>query len=56
MSGKPEAFMEEIVEIRDEGQILTVVNQGAMRYKGVIPDDCWHEPYMPLAELKMMTK
>ena len=56
MNGKPEAFMEEIVEIRDEGQILTVVNQGAMRYKGVIPDDCWHEPYMPIHEVRQEMK
>ena len=31
--------------------ILTVVNDGAQAYCGVIPKDCWHEPYMPRAEL-----
>jgi len=31
--------------------ILTVVNDGAQAYCGVIPEDCWHEPYMPKEEL-----
>ena len=26
--------------------ILHVINDAALKYKGVIPDDCWHEPYM----------
>ena len=30
---------------------LTVVNDGARAYSGVIPEDCWHEPYMPREEL-----
>ena len=32
--------------------IFAVVNDAAQAYKGVIPADCWHEPYMPLDELK----
>lgn len=32
--------------------ILNVINDAAKAYKGVIPPDCWHEPYMPKAELK----
>lgn len=38
-----------------EGEVATacdIVNESAMAYKGVIPSDCWHEPYMPLAHLK----
>ena len=31
--------------------ILSVVNDAALKYKGVIPDDCWHEPYMLEQEL-----
>ena len=31
--------------------VLTVINDAAQAYKGVIPADRWHEPYMPLAEL-----
>src|SRR4030042_1182968 len=31
---------------------LTIINQAAIAYKGVIPADCWHEPYMPEADLR----
>jgi GNAT superfamily N-acetyltransferase len=31
--------------------ILELVNAAAEAYRGVIPDDCWHEPYMPAEEL-----
>jgi GNAT superfamily N-acetyltransferase len=31
--------------------IEATINEGARAYKGVIPADCWHEPYMPRAEL-----
>ncbi len=31
---------------------LAIINQAALAYKGVIPADCWHEPYMPEAELR----
>src|SRR6266581_4656759 len=31
--------------------ILAIVNAAAEAYRGVIPDDCWHEPYMPSSEL-----
>ena len=31
--------------------ILNVINDAALKYKGVIPDDCWHEPYMLEQEL-----
>jgi GNAT superfamily N-acetyltransferase len=36
----------------DERQsIVAIVNAAAEAYRGVIPADRWHEPYMPLAEL-----
>ena len=35
----------------DSSKILYVINDAAIRYKGVIPDNCWHEPYMPEQEL-----
>jgi len=35
----------------DLTRILHVINQAATAYRGVIPDDCYHEPYMPLEEL-----
>jgi GNAT superfamily N-acetyltransferase len=31
--------------------ILAIVNAAAEAYRGVIPADRWHEPYMPLDEL-----
>jgi GNAT superfamily N-acetyltransferase len=31
---------------------LAIINQAALAYKGVIPPDCWQEPYMPEAELR----
>jgi GNAT superfamily N-acetyltransferase len=31
---------------------LAIINQAALAYKGVIPADCWVEPYMPEAELR----
>ena len=35
----------------DSSEILYVINDAAARYKNVIPDDCWHEPYMSEREL-----
>ena len=35
----------------DSSKILYVVNDAAKRYKGIIPNDCWHEPYMSEKEL-----
>src|SRR5258707_13129453 len=31
--------------------ICEIINESAHAYKGVIPADRWHEPYMPMAEL-----
>lgn len=25
--------------------LLGIINEAAQRYRGVIPDDCWHDPY-----------
>ena len=35
----------------DSSKILNVINDAAVKYKGVIPDNCWHEPYMSDREL-----
>ena len=36
----------------DEGSaILEIINDAAEAYRGVIPPECWHEPYMSTAEL-----
>jgi GNAT superfamily N-acetyltransferase len=32
--------------------IFEIVNAAAVAYRGVIPADCWHEPYMPERELE----
>ena len=36
----------------DFAMILSIINEAARRYKGVIPDDRWHEPYMPADALR----
>ena len=35
----------------DFNAILTIINDAAQAYRGVIPADRWHEPYMPANEL-----
>ena len=35
----------------DTSKILHVINNASLRYKGVIPNNCWHEPYMSENEL-----
>ena len=35
----------------DTSKIINVINDASLRYKGVIPDNCWHEPYMSEQEL-----
>jgi len=35
----------------ERAAILAVINSAAEAYRGVIPADRWHEPYMPLDEL-----
>jgi GNAT superfamily N-acetyltransferase len=32
--------------------IEVIVNEAAQAYQGVIPADCWHEPYMTASALK----
>jgi N-acetylglutamate synthase-like GNAT family acetyltransferase len=32
--------------------IFDIINESAAAYKGVIPQDRWHEPYMPMDELR----
>lgn len=35
----------------DLGDIFEIINDAAAAYRGVIPADRWHEPYMPLEAL-----
>jgi GNAT superfamily N-acetyltransferase len=45
--------VEHIRRCRDDerDEIFAIVNSAAEAYRGVIPADRWHEPYMPLEEL-----
>ncbi len=36
----------------DVPAVLAIINDAAQAYRGVIPADRWHEPYMPEAELR----
>lgn len=36
----------------DEARMAEIVNDAAVAYRGVIPADRYHEPYMPLEELR----
>jgi GNAT superfamily N-acetyltransferase len=35
----------------DRAAVFDIVNQAAAAYRGIIPADRWHEPYMPREEL-----
>ena len=35
----------------DTSKILHIINEASLKYKGVIPDNCWNEPYMSKQEL-----
>jgi len=35
----------------DFDEIHSIINEAAQAYRGVIPADCWHEPYMGRDEL-----
>ena len=36
----------------ESAAMLAIINDAAQAYKGVIPADRWHEPYMPAHELE----
>ncbi len=42
---------QELAHATDQASILAVINAAAEAYRGVIPVDRWHEPYMSSAEL-----
>ena len=39
----------------ERSAILTIINLAARAYRGVIPAERWHEPYMPLREFEAET-
>jgi GNAT superfamily N-acetyltransferase len=36
---------------QDISRIYFIINEAAKAYEGVIPADCYHQPYMPMEEL-----
>jgi GNAT superfamily N-acetyltransferase len=36
----------------DKAEIFKIINESAKAYKGIISEDRYHEPYMPLEELR----
>jgi N-acetylglutamate synthase-like GNAT family acetyltransferase len=45
-------FMIRKCEQSEFEMIHEIINDAAQTYKGVIPADCWHEPYMSREQLK----
>src|SRR5688500_12586781 len=39
-------------EDKDLNEIYSIINDAAIAYKGIIPEDRWHEPYMSMDEMK----
>jgi GNAT superfamily N-acetyltransferase len=37
---------------QDLAAMLAIINDAAVAYRGVIPPDRWHEPYMPESQLR----
>jgi GNAT superfamily N-acetyltransferase len=37
---------------QDLATMLAIINDAAVAYRGVIPPDRWHDPYMPESELR----
>jgi len=37
----------------DLPRVYDIINDAATAYKAAIPGDCWHEPYMPVEELRL---
>jgi len=40
----------------DTQRIYFIINEAAKAYHGIIPADCYHQPYMPMDELKKEMK
>jgi len=44
-------LIRELIE-KDSQEIFEIINTAAKIYDGKIPADCYHQPYMPIEELK----
>ena len=51
MKNKLSASGDAVEPIEDPAAIGAVINDAAVAYRGVIPADRWHEPYMPAEAL-----
>jgi len=40
----------------DINRIYLIINEAANAYQGIIPADCYHQPYMPMDELEQEMK
>ena len=45
-----------ICQPNDTKRIYFIINEAAKAYEGFIPADCYHQPYMPMDELKREMK
>jgi GNAT superfamily N-acetyltransferase len=45
-------MMIRLCDVRDFDEIYAIINDGAQAYKGVLPADCWSEPYMSREQLQ----
>ena len=43
-------------QVDDTQRMYFIINEAARAYDGVIPADCYHQPYMPMDELKREMK
>ena len=43
-------------KLSDISRIYFIINEAARAYEGVIPHDCYHQPYMPMVELEREMK
>ncbi|MFC2016805.1 GNAT family N-acetyltransferase [Chloroflexota bacterium] len=43
-------------QLDDAKRIHFIINEAAKAYEGVIPDDCYHQPYMSMDELEQEMK
>ena len=41
---------------QDMERVYFIINEAARTYEGVIPADCYHQPYMPVTELEQEMK
>jgi GNAT superfamily N-acetyltransferase len=52
MKGIQDGFTLRRCRDTDHEAIFEIINEAARAYRGVIPADCWHEPYMSMSDLR----